>query len=91
MEIKKGISIRDMHTFADLREATLRVERLTKEELSMGMEEQNLGRSSGKRKGNFSPSSGTPRRRNSGFGRGFQNRWKQHQIELINSKASDAG
>ena len=36
MEIKRGISAHDMHTFTDLREATLRVERLIEEEVSMG-------------------------------------------------------
>ena len=35
MEIKKGISVSDMHTFTDLREAALRVERLIEEELNM--------------------------------------------------------
>ena len=35
MEIKKGISARDMHTFTDLREVALRAKRLIDEELSM--------------------------------------------------------
>ena len=39
MEIKKGISVCDIHTFANLREAALRIERLTEEGLSMGMKE----------------------------------------------------
>ena len=39
IEVKKDISVRDMHTFADLREAALRMERLIEEESSMVMEE----------------------------------------------------
>ena len=74
MEIKKGISTRDMHTFTDLREAALRVERLIEEEFSMGRQELSAGGSLGKRKGNFAPVSSTPRGRSSGYKGGTTNK-----------------
>ena len=48
MEIKKGISARDMHTLMDLREVALRAERLIGEEFSMGRQEQSIGQTKGK-------------------------------------------
>ena len=74
MEIKKGISIWDMHTFADLREAALRTERLIEEESSMVMEEYNVGKNLGKRKENFSSSIGASKGRNSGSNGGYPSR-----------------
>ena len=58
MEIKKGISVWDMHTFADMREVALQTERLIEEESSMVMEEYSVGKNLGKRKGNFPSSTG---------------------------------
>ena len=67
LEIKKGISARDMQTFGDFREAALRVERLMKEEMNMIVEEQGFVKSTGKHNGNFSTTSGAPRGRSMGF------------------------
>ena len=67
LEINKGISTRDMQTFGDLREAALRVERLMEEEKSMPIEEQGFTKGVGKRKGNFSTTSGAPRSKSTGF------------------------
>ena len=67
LEIKKGISTRDMQTFGDLREAALRVERLVEEEKSVTVEEQEFTKSTGKRKGNFSMVFGASRGRSTGF------------------------
>ena len=72
LEIKKGISTRDMHTFADLREAALRVERLMEEELSLVPEETGLSKGLGKRKGGFSATSGPGKMRGSSFKGGSQ-------------------
>ena len=71
MEVKKGISVQDMHTFANLRDAALRTERLIEEESSMVMEEQNMGKNLGKRKGNFSSSTGASKGRNLGSKGGY--------------------
>ena len=74
LEVKKGISTRDMQTFGDLREAALRVERLVEEEMSMTVGEQGLSKSTGKRKGNFSTTFGTPKGRSTGFRGGSSSR-----------------
>ena len=74
MEIKKGISTRDMYAFADLKEATLQIERLLEEESSIGLEEQSLGKNLGKRKGNFSPPTGPSKGRSSGSIGGYPSR-----------------
>ena len=71
MEIKKGISARDMHTFTDLREAALRAERLIEEEFSMVSQEHSVG---GKRKGNFPPVSSTPRGKSAGYKGGISSK-----------------
>ena len=74
LEIKKGIFVRDMQTFGDLREAALRVERLMEEEMNMMVEEQGFAKSTGKCKGNFSTTSRVPRGKSMGFWGNSSNR-----------------
>ena len=63
-----------MHTFGDLREAALRVERLMEEEKRVTAREHESTKSTGKRIGNFSMTAGASRGRGSGFRGGSSNR-----------------
>ena len=74
LEIKKGVSTRDMHIFADLWEAALWVERLVEEEMSMKPEETGFGKGLKKRKGGYSTPSGSAKIRSSSFKGTFQSK-----------------